>query len=86
MTDWKAVRAEFPALANWTYPELALHLQRQTGIRIKKSAMAEFCRKHGVSQYRPTYRYLRGDPLKQAKAAAELVTLKKGRKKAGSSS
>lgn len=74
------------SLANWTYPELALHLQRQTGIKIKKSAMAEFCQKHGVGQYRPTYRYLRGDPLKQAKAAGELATLKKGRKKAGSSS
>lgn len=73
------------SLANWTYPELALHLQRQTGIKIKKSAMAEFCQRHDIRRYRPTYRYLRGDPLKQAKAAVELSAFKKRRKKAGSS-
>ena len=74
------------ALANWTYEELAMHLQRQTGIKVKRSAMAEFCQRHDIRPYRPTYRFLRGDPLKQANAAKELATFKKGRKKAGSSS
>jgi transposase len=74
------------SLANWTYEELAMHLQRQTGIKVKKSAMGEFCQRHDIRPYRPTYRFLRGDPLKQARAAAELAGFKKGRKKAGSSS
>jgi transposase len=68
------------SLANWTYEELALHLQRSKGIKVKKSAMAEFCQRHDIRPYRPTYRFLRGDPLKQAKAAVELAAFKKGRK------
>jgi len=74
------------SLANWTYAELAIHLQRTAGIKVKKSAMAEFCQRHDIRPYRPTYRFLRGDPLKQARAAKELAAFKKGRKKAGSSS
>jgi transposase len=73
-------------LANWTYEELAMHLQRQTGIKMKRSAMGEFCQRHDIRPYRPTYRFLRGDPLKQDNAAAELAAFKKGRKKAASSS
>jgi transposase len=73
-------------LANWTYEELAMHLQRQTGIKVKKSAMGEFCQRHDIRPYRPTYRFLRGHPLMQDKAAAELAAFKKGRKKAASSS
>jgi transposase len=63
--------------ANWTYPELADHLLRQRGIRVRKSAMHVFCRRHGIRPYRPTYRFLRGDPAKQAAARKELAALKK---------
>jgi transposase len=64
--------------ANWTYPELADHLFRQRGVRVQKSAMHEFCRRHGIRPCRPTYRFLRGDPAKQAAARDELAALKKG--------
>jgi len=69
--------------ANWTHEELAAHLGRVHGVRVKKSAMHAFCRRHGVRPYRPSYRFLRGDPGKQARAASELAALKKGRSKAG---
>src|SRR6516165_12705789 len=71
--------------ANWTYAELADHLFKTKGIRIGKSAMQAFGAKHGIRPYRPTYRFLRGDPAKQAKAREEIATLKKGRKRANSS-
>jgi transposase len=74
------------SLANWTYEQLAIHLHRSTGIKVKKSAMAEFCQRHDIGPYRPTYRFLRGDPIKQAKAVVELAAFKKGLKKAASSS
>jgi transposase len=64
--------------ANWTYPELADHLFRKRGIRVQKSAMQVCCNKHGIRPYRPTYRFLRGDPAKQAAAREELAALKKG--------
>lgn len=72
--------------ANWTHEELAAHLGKVHGIRVKRSAMGEFCRRHDIRPYRPTYRFLRGDQKKQAEALAEVAELKKGRKKAGSSS
>ena len=68
--------------ANWTYPELADHLFHTHGIRVQKSAMQVFCHKHGIRPYRPTYRFLRGDPQKQATAREELAALKKGHKPA----
>ncbi len=68
--------------ANWTHAELAEHLYRTHGIRASRSAMQRFCRKLGIRVYRPTYRFLRGDPEKQAKAREELAALKKGRKRA----
>ena len=68
--------------ANWTHAELAEHLFRTHGIRASRSAMQRFCRKLGIRVYRPTYRFLRGDPDKQAKAREDLVALKKGRKPA----
>jgi transposase len=64
--------------ANWTHAELADHLSRTRGIRVRKSAMQAFCRRHGVRPYRPTYRFLRGDPVKQGAARDELAVLKKG--------
>ncbi len=71
--------------ANWTHAELADHLFKLRGIRVGKSAMQAFCRKHGIRPYRPTYRFLRGDPAKQAEAKLELAALKKGRPTASSS-
>jgi transposase len=71
--------------ANWTYPELADHLYKTKGIRIGKSALQAFGAKHGIRPYRPTYRFLRGDPTKQAKARDELAALKKRRTPANSS-
>ncbi|MEA2734623.1 MAG: hypothetical protein QOE14_1074, partial [Humisphaera sp.] len=44
--------------------------------------MYAFCCQHGIRPYRPTYRYLRGDARKQARATRALATLKKGRRAA----
>lgn len=63
--------------ANWTYAELAEHLYRTHGIRVSRRAMCDFCRARGVRPYRPTYRYLRGSPQKQQRAAEELASLEK---------
>lgn len=71
--------------ANWTYPELADHLLKTRGVRVGKSALQAFGAKHGVRPYRPTYRFLRGDPVEQAKAREEIADLKKGRRRATSS-
>jgi transposase len=68
--------------ANWTYAELADHLYKTRAIRVQKSAMQVFCARHGIRPYRPTYRFLRGDPAKQAAARAELAELKKKRRPA----
>jgi hypothetical protein len=40
--------------------------------------MQRFCRKLGIRPYRPTYRLLRGDAVKQAKPREELADLKEG--------
>ncbi len=71
--------------ANWTHEELADHLKKTHGIKTSRSAMHRFCRKIGIRPYRPTYRYLRGDPDKQAKAKEDLAGLKKTRPRANSS-
>lgn len=63
--------------ANWTYEELAVYLYQLTGIAVKRTAMRNFCQRHGMRPYRPTYRYLRGDPDKQQAAREELAALKK---------
>jgi transposase len=68
--------------ANWTHAELAEHLYRTRGVRIGKSAMQVFCRRHEIRPYRPTYRFLRGDPEEQAVARGELAELKRGRNRA----
>ena len=71
--------------ANWTHEELADHLLKAKGIRTSRSAMHRFCSKIDIRPYRPTYRYLRGNPAKQAKAREDLAGLKKGRPRANSS-
>jgi transposase len=63
--------------ANWTYEELADHLKKAKGIQTSRSAVQRYCAKIDIRPYRPTYRYLRGDPVKQQKAQEELAGLKK---------
>lgn len=63
--------------ANWTYAELADHLYKTHGIRVGETAMRTFCHRHGIRPYRPTYRYLRADPERQASAREALAALKK---------
>lgn len=63
--------------ANWTYEELATYLYQTTGIAVKRTAMRDFCQRHAMRPYRPTYRYLRGDPQEQQAARVELEALKK---------
>jgi transposase len=62
--------------ANWTHAELADHLRKTHGISASRSAMQRFCRKAGIRLYRPTYRFLRGDPVRQAEAREELAELR----------
>ena len=71
--------------ANWTHEELADHLLKAKGIRTSRSAVQRFCSRIGIRLYRPTYRYLRGDPVKQARAKEDLAELGKGRRPANSS-
>ena len=72
--------------ANWTCAELADHLYKTKGVRVQKSAMHVFCSRHDIRPYRPTYRFLRGDPVKQAAARKDLAALKKKPKPVNSSS
>ena len=69
--------------ANWTYEELAVRLRRVHGVKARRTAVRVFCRRHGIRPCRPSYRFLRGDPGKQERAAAELAALKKGPRTAG---
>jgi transposase len=70
--------------ANWTHAELADHLFKTHGIRTSRSAMHRFCSGIDIRPYRPTYRYLRGDPDKQAQAREDIADLKKKRRPANS--
>src|SRR5947209_14606768 len=63
--------------ANWTHEELAGHLFQTHRIKTSRSAMHRFCQKIGVRPYRPTYRYLRGDSIKQAKAREDQAAFRK---------
>jgi transposase len=71
--------------ANWTHEELADHLLKTHGIRTSRSAVQRFCSGIDIRPYRPTYRYLRGNPQKQAQAKEELAELKKERRPVNSS-
>jgi transposase len=71
--------------ANWTHEELADHLKKAKGIQTSRSAVQRFCQKVGIRLYRPTYRYLRGDPDEQAQAKEDIAGLKKRRRRARSS-
>jgi transposase len=72
--------------ANWSHEALAARLKTTHGIQTSRSAMQRFCQKIGIRLYRPTYRYLRGDPVKQAAAREDLAGLKKKRRPARSPS
>src|SRR3954470_14789092 len=72
--------------ANWTHEELADHLLKAKGIRTSRSAVQRFCARIDIRLYRPTYRYLRGNPQKQAQAQEDLADLGKGRRPVNSSS
>ena len=65
--------------ANWTYEELATYVYQTTGITVKRTAMQDFCQRHDIRPYRPTYRYLRGDPEEQRVAQEAQEALKKTR-------
>ncbi len=71
--------------ANWTHAELADHLLKTHGIRTSRSAMHRFCSRIGIRPYRPTYRFLRGNPQKQAQAREDIAALKKKQRRANSS-
>ena len=71
--------------ANWTHEELADHLLKTKGIRTSRSAVQRFCSKIDIRLYRPTYRYERGNPTKQARAKEDLADLGKGRRPVNSS-
>ncbi len=64
--------------ANWTHEELADHLLKAKGIRTSRSAVQRYCSRIGIRPYRPTYRYLRGKPEKQAEARRVLADLGNG--------
>jgi len=64
--------------ANWTHEELAEQLGRTHGVRTSRSAVQRLCRQLDIRLYRPTYRYLRGNAAKQAKAREDLAELKRG--------
>ena len=68
--------------ANWTHEAIADHLLKSEGIRASRSAVQRFCSGIGIRVYRPTCRYLRGDPAKQERAAADIDELKKKRRRA----
>jgi transposase len=63
--------------ANWTYAELADYLYKDTGIWVSETTMRDFCHRHEIRPYRPTYRFLRADAAKVATAKEELAVLKK---------
>ena len=71
--------------ANWTHEELADHLKKTQGLQTSRSAVQRFCQKIGIRLYRPTYRYLRGNPDKQTQAKEEIAALEKKHSKGRSS-
>src|SRR4029079_15736650 len=70
--------------ANWTHAELADHLLKTHGIRTSRSAMHRSCSRIDIRPYRPTYRFLRGDPDEQARVKEDIAALKKKPKRASS--
>jgi transposase len=71
--------------ANWTAAELATYLDQRQGIVVSERPMRTFCPKHGISPYRPTSQYLKGNPDPQAVARHDLEGFKKKPRSANSS-
>ena len=65
--------------AHWTDEALAAYLYQTTGIEVQRTAMRDFCQRHGMRPYRPTSHSLRGAPQQQQEAREELAALKKTR-------
>src|SRR3954467_13565507 len=63
--------------ANWTHAELADHLKKANALSTTRAALGRCCPKIGIRLYRPTYRYLRGDPTKQEQARQDIDALQK---------
>lgn len=63
--------------ANRARAEPVEHLHRTPGIRAGRSAMQCFCRQPKIRVYRPSCRFLRDDPEKQAEAGEDPAGLKK---------
>ena len=63
--------------AHWTDEALAAYLYQTTGIEVQRTAMRDFCQRHGMRPYRPTSHSLRGAPQQQQEAREELAALKK---------
>jgi transposase len=66
------------ARANWTYATLAEHYAQQTDVGVSETCMRDFCHRHGIRPYRPTYRFLRANPARQQRAAEDIAALKRG--------
>ena len=63
--------------ANGTPAEIADHLLKTQSLRTSRSAVQRFCAQIDIRLYRPTYRYLRGNPEQQARAQEDLAELGK---------
>jgi transposase len=61
------------ARAHGTYEELATSVDQSTGIAVKRTAMRDFWQRHAIRPYRPTSRYVRGDPEEQRVAREALA-------------
>ena len=61
--------------ANGTDAERADPRDQTRGVRVRKSALPAFCSRYDIRPSRPRYRFLRGDPVKQAAARQELAGL-----------
>jgi len=57
-------------------------LRKAKGIHTSRSAVHRFCSKIDIRPYRPTYRYLRGDPVTQQQAKDDLAEFNKKRRQA----
>ena len=62
--------------ANWTSEEVAVPVDRTTGITSRRTALRDVCQRYQIRPSRPTSRSLRGAPQRQAATKAELAELK----------
>ena len=74
-------------LATRCAPVMVTHFGRPTAYSLNPvtCTVQRFCAKIDLRLYRPTYRYLRGNPHKQAQAKQELADLGKKRRPVNSS-